>query len=1002
MQTSGSDTRPDCVDNPMTSPFAVLTATPLLGVIHYLWPSLYGRPVFFFGVAVALGCLWGAIPTPSSRISAAAARPKFHIPPPPVTPERPTNGNGNNTVFTPVVVPAVDGSASVPVTSTEDDEPYTIKCICDFVDDDGSTVYCERCDTWQHIVCYYDNQEVPEIHNCVDCEPRFLDAKAASERQRRWREQQVGDAERKPKRSAARSSKKKQSKDKDKDKQQVVESAAASAAAPPAKRPKITHRASASKDSLQQAHRKRSSISIPSIPYYSPEFMHLYENDHGSDTAETNLLQTIQLTSDLMLWAQDPSAAPLDSNGRSARESFTYPQRLNYSTWPGLTLRNKIDSSVEIGGKHPTWKILTVDQDVLKDEVVGEIRGKVGLLRDYSLDPANRWQELRHPVPFVFFHPQLPIYIDSREQGTRLRFARRSCQPNVTLKTYILNQSEYHFCFVANQDIPANSEITATWYLDPVLLNPPGVVKAEGSSNELVPEAAAIAMSRVLSVFGGCACNSSHCMVAKLDWRRRPRKSETASTSALTATTSRAKSGSRRSKARSKSSIQSETAAKKQAAQQSQLPQEAQMKQPSQQHRQDNEEEDTVSTAGSTRHQSRSRDFTPAARGPSVDATSPEELFPDGMSAREKRKLAAVEKKFEELEQQPKRRRKDRASTSEPRQRSHSPSKASRSAATKQPPNLGTSDNRRASASSSKTVSPKSAAPPAKQPKGKEPEQTPSSKPRRQYADLGIQADLDAEERAVHAARWARATAGAQRVRYVPPARARFDHLMGIYKRDREHFEALRAQEQREEEAGRRTEQQNGNASITAVIAGDAQPTSLPPPPSGTGAVATPPGAVAPPSPLLPSTAAHTMRVVNGQASAPRPAPLDAPGVATAVATASPDGGATHSSNGIKETRPQDEAAQSAAAPAAPPAKKKLTLGDYITRRGTLTTTSGPAAKASAGTPQSGDGNPVDASAPPGTSAALDSAVERGAAKTTSQESSHLPRREGSPAKPPT
>ena len=31
---------------------------------------------------------------------------------------------------------------------------YLIKCICTCGDDDGNTVYCDNCETWQHIECY--------------------------------------------------------------------------------------------------------------------------------------------------------------------------------------------------------------------------------------------------------------------------------------------------------------------------------------------------------------------------------------------------------------------------------------------------------------------------------------------------------------------------------------------------------------------------------------------------------------------------------------------------------------------------------------------------------------------------------------------------------------------------------------------------------------------------------------------------------------------------------
>ncbi|KAK0102755.1 hypothetical protein ONS95_006352 [Cadophora gregata] len=78
------------------------------------------------------------------------------------------------------------------------EEPYTIKCICDYLDDDGYTIYCETCDTWQHIECFYpgqvDEASAEEFdHSCADCKPRplALDRQHATERQRTQRQVKV-------------------------------------------------------------------------------------------------------------------------------------------------------------------------------------------------------------------------------------------------------------------------------------------------------------------------------------------------------------------------------------------------------------------------------------------------------------------------------------------------------------------------------------------------------------------------------------------------------------------------------------------------------------------------------------------------------------------------------------------------------------------------------------------------------------------------------------------
>ncbi|KAL8753620.1 MAG: hypothetical protein Q9199_004924 [Rusavskia elegans] len=64
---------------------------------------------------------------------------------------------------------------------------YVIKCICGFHDDDGNTIQCGDCDTWQHIECYYptDSWRLTVIdHSCLNCVHRQLNVRGAMERQR--------------------------------------------------------------------------------------------------------------------------------------------------------------------------------------------------------------------------------------------------------------------------------------------------------------------------------------------------------------------------------------------------------------------------------------------------------------------------------------------------------------------------------------------------------------------------------------------------------------------------------------------------------------------------------------------------------------------------------------------------------------------------------------------------------------------------------------------------
>lgn len=71
------------------------------------------------------------------------------------------------------------------------EEDWTIKCVCGYDDDDGSTVLCEECDTWQHILCYYYKKTIPDIHLCTDCAPENsksdVNVREAKDRQRKQR-----------------------------------------------------------------------------------------------------------------------------------------------------------------------------------------------------------------------------------------------------------------------------------------------------------------------------------------------------------------------------------------------------------------------------------------------------------------------------------------------------------------------------------------------------------------------------------------------------------------------------------------------------------------------------------------------------------------------------------------------------------------------------------------------------------------------------------------------
>ncbi|EGE02093.1 MLL5 protein [Trichophyton equinum CBS 127.97] len=877
----------------------------------------------------------------------------------------------------PLPSPVANGTGSTH--EAEEDEPYTIKCICSFEDDDGSTVLCERCDTWQHIACYYiDKKNVPDIHNCVDCEPRHLDGKRATERQRKLREQNdsnsnATDEQRKSRRSGSKSQKKKP---KDIGSPSGVGGAGAGGEqrngwssherAGSTTSKENGHHHHQQGQQLQQtkkqrgAHRSSNSISsvgggdsrkrgnningkspgssFPQIPLYSPEFLHLYDNDNASLDMQGNLFRTIGLTNDLASWVKDPLALAQVANGRSAKEVFNHTdQPLDPSTWPPLTKQTIVDNHVEIDGRHPTWQCLKVQSNVRKDEIVGEVKGKVGHFRDYCHDPDSRWQELRHPEPFVFFHPQLPIYIDSREEGTVLRYIRRSCRPNVTMRTYITNQVEYHFCFVANQDIPMDTEISTTWYLDPKMFPSNGLVKEEGLPDGS-PDAAAISISNVLAHFGGCACDDSvkPCLLANIDCRMKPK-------SLLESNTKQA--NGRRKKAKTKTAASPDSSGY--VAVHSRSGSEIVRKED------DDDHADARSTSGSLKDHS-NRDLTPGALGRDNGE----------LSAREKRKIAAAEKKFEQLEhdqQHPKKKKR----VHPPRGQSPNLSKSAK------PPHLDIPNSRRSSHSPAK-MSPESASqrrdghftPPKTSAASTPRVVSPLSRP--VYIDRSIQTDPDEND-----------------PQYVPPKPFPAPRFMTLSQRL-----LRRCLEDRikMEEDGRLDSIPSLDSSET-TSAGTMLPPSTPvnsrlaPSPKQAPDIEmkdadssmTPPNAAVssasptttssvslsspPPCPLfhLPSTVAHnlpTPRKIPGKPDVRIPLPPQLPPPPDSVG--SPDS-ASKPAPPIAVTKPSQSSKLETTSPGQPaaatptptptssltapsPVKKKLSLNDYMSRRGTLTT----------------------------------------------------------------
>ncbi|KAJ5569641.1 uncharacterized protein N7459_009071 [Penicillium hispanicum] len=856
----------------------------------------------------------------------------------------------------PLGSPTANGAVSDSVAADEE-EPYTIKCICSFDEDDGSTVFCEGCETWQHIICYYPDKRVPDVHNCVDCEPRLLDSRRATDRQRQRRiREQSEDGDRK-KRTGSKSQKKK-IKEGDVNGFGHQRSESSARDQPPAKKTKTSHRSSASISAPpgapalpSESRKRRSSTSVatsptkpagPPIPLFSNEFLHLYDRDENHVDMDSNLFVNVSLVGDTASWVKDPEALARVTNGRRAEDTFNRSDTaLDRSRWPALATDTITDTNIEIGDRTPTWKILKTQDFVRKDEIVGEITGKVGNFDDYCLDPSNRWAELRHPEPFVFFSSHLPLYIDSRHEGSVLRYTRRSCRPNVTMKIFITNDVEYHFCFVAKEDIPANAEITIMWYLDAQLSESSnGLVKQE--SGDSATEAAASCISNTLANFGGCACeHPQSCLLANLDRRRHPKLFDPGSKQV----------NGKRKKAKTKSNASpmdtGRTSISRAGSEITKHPDE------------DDGAADSRSTSGSARGQRHSRDLSPTVSQQGLASTE--------LSSRERRKIADAEKQFQQLEHDQKNtNKKNKKRLSGPS--GQSPVAVATSTQTAHlEPQRRLPKSLRVDTTANHSRSPTTALSPGSLPTGRRgsPRKTSGSNTplprsplgRPTYVDVAVQANVDESDEPSMPQSSLR-----RRSSFVPMT----VRLLKRFSMDRLRSEDLVRQQL--SSAGSdsvapsspsvRSSAHGLDRSDTAMADADSSR-----PPSATlssadvdmrdvswnaesDVVHTDQDLSKPPiPPPWPSTAAHNTRLPSSLADhanlrVSMPPPPSIPAIASAISPGSASSTSLVSPTTLDTTSPHASVSTPVTSiPTSTPAKKKLSLGDYLSRRGTLATT---------------------------------------------------------------
>lgn len=410
------------------------------------------------------------------------------------------------TITTQIAAPHQSGSHSTntnsandALTSTESAvEDYTIKCICEWDQDDGTGIQCDICDTWQHLECFYPGQAAEAskddfLHSCADCKPRPLDRQRAIEYQKTQRQSKAEGGDKKSKRASSSKTQKR----KTKPSELLVNGQHGRddhANGSPQDHPPHTkkgkghrHRESVSTQSQSKHsphyHSRQPSHTHPPSPAQTPpdlpqdfqlyRFSELFKSVYNNlpvdfATADSsagpliNTIANVEVANRMSSWLTNDEKLMIDV-GQSRNDAFQYLKApADTISMPQLKVEHELVSVDGTIIRLPTLHAATT----LKSGIVGELYGQISLQSDYISAGEHQWDaEYNHPKPFFFFLSPFPLVMDTRRDRSNCRYVRRSCSPNTALETYIDSSGPmgYHFWLVSDHPIAPNEQITIPW-----------------------------------------------------------------------------------------------------------------------------------------------------------------------------------------------------------------------------------------------------------------------------------------------------------------------------------------------------------------------------------------------------------------------------------------------------------------------------------------------------------------------------------------------------------
>lgn len=397
--------------------------------------------------------------------------------------------------------PSQPPSLANSTTTPEDveDSSGEIDCICEISEDDGFTICCDKCDTWQHLVCVeLTDENLPVEYYCPKCSPRLLDVSKAKEIQRHRREE-LAKRSHKKKKPAATSHKKKEHTNgsngsvpgrvsttmekatvqgygklpSPKEMHQppsrkrgprALQNTNTTGPQPPSQ-PPVVGSASFSNTNITAA------PGSPNVPFstHGGET----ENDVDYNKSDKKYKQDfIDIGSDTDRYTGRPVQIFIENlaSVTSEHPALQGEPRIHYAhekfasiELPKTSVHQLPDSSkLYSGSEHPRWS-LVLETSVSPGELVTIYKGEVVLTKSRQNESKTQLDVLRSPKLYVLFHPSLPIYIDARKWGSEARFIRRSCRPNLEIRTVVVDHSQVCFGLFAKAAIKPGTQLTLSW-----------------------------------------------------------------------------------------------------------------------------------------------------------------------------------------------------------------------------------------------------------------------------------------------------------------------------------------------------------------------------------------------------------------------------------------------------------------------------------------------------------------------------------------------------------